>query len=214
MRDPDGNSSVHVIVRNRAIALGFALRSTGLRAWRRLRALGQPRLRGLDHVTIPVHDLDVARRFYCDVLGAAHLMTIDEAALKRLSRPPAANGGDGVYHVSVLLGAATRLDLFLQAQGQPALMQAHPHYAFRVAPGEMLRWKERLEANGVPTEGPLQLGPPGQASLYFNDPSGNHLEVTCFGFARPIPIRAPTMTALAWGPAQDTGARRSDEPAP
>jgi catechol 2,3-dioxygenase-like lactoylglutathione lyase family enzyme len=187
-------------LRNRAIAFGFASWTCWLRLRRRILALGRPWLRGLDHITIPVHDMDAARAFYCDVLGGAYLMTIDAAALERFGRPAAANGGEGVYHVSVLLGGATRIDLFLQHAGQPPLTQGHPHYAFRVSPGQLLRWKAKLEASGVPTEGPLQLGFPGQASLYFNDPSGNHLELVCHGFSRSIPIRPPVLTGLAWAP--------------
>ncbi len=51
---------------------------------------------------------------------------------------------------------------------------------------------------GVPSEGPLQLGYPGQASLYFNDPSGNLLEVTCDGYTQDIPIRPPRLDGLAY----------------
>jgi catechol 2,3-dioxygenase-like lactoylglutathione lyase family enzyme len=185
-------------LRNRMIGFGFEMWVRSLRARRVLSALGRPRLRLLDHVTIPVKDLDVSRSFYCDVLGAAYMMTIDAAALEKFGRPPAENGGDGTYHVSVLLGGSTRVDLFLQNSGQPMLTQGHPHFAFRVRPGDLLKWKARLEGSGVPTEGPLQLGPPGQASLYFNDPSGNHLEITCLGFSQKIPVRPPEMRALGW----------------
>jgi len=185
-------------LRNRLIALGFHLWTWSLRVRRVARSLGRPRLRLLDHVTIPVHDIAVARRFYCELLGAQYMMTIDEAALRRFGRPPAPDGGDGTYHVSVFLGGATRVDLFQQRAGQPALSHGHPHLAFRVAPGSLIGWKARLESAGIPTDGPLQLGPPGQASLYFNDPSGNHLEITCMGFAGKIPIRAPELTSLAW----------------
>ena len=62
----------------------------------------------------------------------------------------------------------------------------------------MLKWKARLESQGVPTQGPLQLGPPGQASLYFNDPFGNHLELECMGFTKPIPVRPPEMANVVW----------------
>lgn len=185
-------------LRHRLIAAGFASLCLWLRAKRVLRSLGRPRLEVLDHVTIPVLDLEAARRFYCDVLGGIHLMTIDAEALRRFGRPEAPDDGDGVFHVAVLLGGVTRVDLFLQRAGQPGLVQGHPHLAFRVPPGDMRRWQERLEARGVPTEGPLQLGFPGQASLYFNDPSGNHLEIVCAGFGEPIPIRPPEMTRLAW----------------
>lgn len=187
-------------LRNRLIALSFNVWTGSLRARRVLRALGRPRLQVLDHVTLPVPDLAAARRFYCDVLGAVYMMTVDGPALEKYGRPKAANGGEGVYHVSLFLGGVTRLDLFLQHAGQPPLGQGHPHMAFRVPPGDMLKWQARLEAQGVPTDGPLQLGPPGQASLYFNDPAGNHLEITCMGYALPIPVRPPQLDRLAWGP--------------
>ena len=41
-------------------------------------------------------------------------------------------------------------------------------------------------------------GPPGQASLYFNDPSGNHLEVTTMGYTGDIEVGAPRMSRLSY----------------
>ena len=66
----------------------------------------------------------------------------------------------------------------------------------------MLRWRERLNDAGVPTFGPTRLGPPGQASLYFNDPFGNHLELVTHGFVPEIPIGPPDMASLdyEWRP--------------
>jgi catechol 2,3-dioxygenase-like lactoylglutathione lyase family enzyme len=101
--------------------------------------------------------------------------------------------------VSVYFGGITRIDLFLQRSGQPAVTSGHPHFAFRVPPRHLLKWKLHLESHGVPTDGPLQLGPPGQASLYFNDPFGNHLELECMGFSKAIPNRPPVMANLPWG---------------
>jgi catechol 2,3-dioxygenase-like lactoylglutathione lyase family enzyme len=189
-----------IILRNKLIRLGFGAASRAVRVKRVLRQLGKPRIGALDHVTIAVRDLDLARKFFCDVLGAEHFMTIDDEAFKRFGRPPAPNGGEGAHHVSVYLGGSTRIDLFLQQTGQPAVAQGHPHYAFEVPARHLLKWKARLESHGIPTEGPLQLGPPGQASLYFNDPFGNHLELVCLGFSKPIPIRFPVMSTVAWRP--------------
>jgi catechol 2,3-dioxygenase-like lactoylglutathione lyase family enzyme len=180
------------------MGLGFDAWARLVRARRRLLRWRQPRLGPLDHVTIPVRDLAVARRFYCDLLGGAYLMTVDDETFRRFGRPPAGDGGEGAYHVSIYMGGTTRLDLFLQRTGQPSSGQGHPHFAFKVSPRDMLRWKRVLETAGIPSDGPLQLGPPGQASLYFNDPFGNHLEITCFGFRRPIPARPPAMPALDW----------------
>ena len=183
--------------RNRLIGLAFHARIRLVRLRRVLRSLGRPRLRGVDHVTIAVTDLAVARRFYCDLLGGTLMMTIDDAALARYGRPPAPNGGEGSHHLSVYLGGATRVDLFLQHAGQPAPAIGHPHYAFQVSPGELLGWRARLLAAGVRLDGPLRLGPPGQASIYFNDPFGNHLELTCLGFTGEVEQRIPNMAALA-----------------
>ena len=184
-------------VRHKVIALGFRVWTWSLRARRVVGSLGRPRLRHVDHLTLPVRDLAVAREFYCGLLGGSLLMTIDAAALRRYGRPPADNDGDGVYHDSVLLGGHTRVDLFLQSAGQRLPDRGHPHLAFRVPPRDMLRWKRRLEQAGVPTDGPMQLGYPGQASLYFSDPSGNLLEVTTDGYTQDIPIRTPRLDQLA-----------------
>ena len=185
-------------LRNQLIRVVFDLRFCSIRLRRTLRLLGRPGIGALDHITIPVRDLAIAREFYCDVLGAAYAMTVDDETFRRFGRPPAANGGEGAHHVSVYFGGLTRIDLFLQSSGQPAAASGHPHFAFRVAPRHMLKWKSHLQSHGVPTDGPLQLGPPGQASLYFNDPFGNHLELECMGFSKVIPVRPPVMSNLAW----------------
>ena len=159
------------------IGLGFKAWIWSVRLRRVLGALGQPRLRGLEHLTIAVSDLAEARRFYCDVLGGALMMTVDDAMLARFGRPPAPNNGEGSHHLSVYLGGSTRVDLFLQHAGQPAAALGHPHYAFAVPSRDLAKWQRRLAGEGVPIEGPLRLGPPGQASIYFNDPFGNRLEL-------------------------------------
>lgn len=180
------------------IRLAFDAWIASLRLRRTLGLLGRLKVGALDHITIPVHDLAVARRFYCEVLGATYAMSVDDETFRRFGRPPAANGGEGAHHICVYFGGATRVDLFLQRSGQPAATAGHPHFAFKVSPGQLMRWKARLASHGVPTEGPLQLGPPGQASLYFNDPFGNHLELECMGFSQPIPVRPPEMARVAW----------------
>ena len=189
---------MRISLRNRLICSGFSVWTWSVRARRRLTKLGRARLGALEHVTIPVRDLAIARKFYCDVLGAAYLMTVDDDTFRRFGRPPAENDGEGAHHVSVYMGGATRLDLFLQRTGQPSASVGHPHFAFKVSPTDMRKWQRLLEAKGIPSDGPIQLGPPGQASLYFNDPFGNHLEITCLGFSEAIPIRSPAMANLAW----------------
>ena len=180
--------------------IGFVFTARERRVWirRRLAGLTRSQVGAIDHVTIPVRDLALAQRFYCDILGADYFMRVDDETLSRFGRPPAPRNGEGAHHISVFLGGKTRVDLFLQQMGQPPVEAGHPHIAFHVAPRQLLKWKAKIEARGIPTEGPLQLGPPGQASLYFNDPFGNHLELTCLGFSKAVSIRPPVPERLVW----------------
>jgi catechol 2,3-dioxygenase-like lactoylglutathione lyase family enzyme len=185
-------------LRIKLIGLGFKSGIWSVRVRRLIAGFARPRLRGVDHLTIAVADLEAARRFYCEVLGGSLFMTVDDAALARFGRPPAPDGGEGAHHLSLYLGGGARVDLFKQQTGQPAANIGHPHYAFAVPARELMGWRQRLLDRGVPVEGPLRLGPPGQASIYFNDPFGNHLELTCMGFAGAVEQRPPVPTRLAW----------------
>jgi hypothetical protein len=101
-------------------------------------------------------------------------------------------------HLSVSFGRGPRLDLFLQSWGQAAAEQPHSHFAFRVPPSQMQRWKAKLASEGIPSDGPRRLGAPGQASLYFNDPFGNHLEIQTLGLGLEIPEGPPDMERLSY----------------
>ena len=73
----------------------------------------------------------------------------------------------------------------------------HPHMAFFVGPGAFLKWKRRLEEQGVIVAGPTRPGPPGQASFYFNDPFGNHFEIITVGFVDyDLPIGVPDRSGI------------------
>ncbi|MHB1606858.1 MAG: VOC family protein [Leptospirales bacterium] len=193
-------------IRVRLVALGFGFRVMWVRMVRFFRSIGRPRLGSVDHVTIPVNDLNMARRFYCDVLGAGFLMRIDNEFFRKVGRPQMDPDAQSVFHLSLVFGGRTRVDLFQQTFGQAAPSHPHPHYAFRISPRDLSKWKARLEAEGVPMEGPFQLGPPGQASLYFNDPFGNHLELACMGYLEKIPVRTPDFSRIVW-PEHSTGTR-------
>jgi len=180
-------------------AKGIGLGMTAFNAWARtLHWLGAtgPRIHGVDHVTLPCANLRVAEDFYVGLLGGRVLMRVDAAFLRKVGRPEDAD--KGAIHTSVVFSGGPRVDLFAQPEGQPLPLAGHPHHAFAIAPGQMLRWKKRLNDAGVPTYGPTRLGPPGQASLYFNDPFGNHLELVTHGYVPAIPIGAPDMASLAY----------------
>jgi catechol 2,3-dioxygenase-like lactoylglutathione lyase family enzyme len=177
---------------------GMSLVMRAMNVWARaLHRLGWgPRIRHLDHVTLPCRDLRTAEHFYLGVLGGRVLMRVDEAFLRKAGRH--ADAEAGAIHTSIVFSGGARVDLFIQPNGQPPPLAGHPHHAFAISPRQMLRWKERLNRAGVPTFGPTRLGPPGQASLYFNDPFGNHLELVTQGYVPDLPAGPPDMTALAY----------------
>lgn len=152
------------------------------------------RVAGIDHITLPVHDLEAAERFYVGLLGAEVSMRVTKELVVALGRPQDA---DRSLHTSIRFGDGPQIDLFLQGHGWPAATQDHPHVALKVRPEDILALQKLLEDSGVPTDGPRRLGPPGHASVYFYDPSGNHLEFSCMGFQGDIPVGAPDMAALA-----------------
>lgn len=170
-----------------------------LQAWSQMRyRLQRPwtgKLRGVDHLTLPCRDLDMAERFYVGVLGARVMFRLEEAMLRKWNRPE--DEIEKGVHLSLVFESGPRLDLFRGADAPP-LEAGHPHLAFSVAPGRLLAWEAKLHAHGIPTYGPTRLGPPGQASLYFNDPFGNHLELATYGFVADIPVGAPSMASLSY----------------
>lgn len=59
------------------------------------------RLGAFEHIMIPVRDLVIARKFYCDALGIGWLMTVTHDTFRRFWLPPVENNGEGAHHVSV-----------------------------------------------------------------------------------------------------------------
>jgi catechol 2,3-dioxygenase-like lactoylglutathione lyase family enzyme len=184
------------VLRMRAIAAGMQLFDAWSKARHRVTNLRGPRVRAVDHVTLPCHDLRLAEEFYVGVLGAHVMMRVDAAFLRRMGRPE--DELKAGVHLSLVFDGGPRVDLFEHDVGQPPLLAGHPHVAFRVDPAELFEWKRRLDERGIPSSGPRRLGPPGQASLYFNDPFGNHLELTALGCASEIPAGAPDMASLKY----------------
>jgi catechol 2,3-dioxygenase-like lactoylglutathione lyase family enzyme len=203
-RGPHPQLDVRQRALRKLIAVGSRLSSLRRNLRRSLRASVQPsRLVGpFDHITLPVRDLDVAEQFYIGLLGGDLVMRFDEAFFRQHGRDTAMRTSTGKdvspLHLSLSFGRGPRLDLFLQSWGQATPEQPHSHFAFRVPPSQMMRWKAKLASEGIPSDGPRRLGPPGQASLYFNDPFGNHLEIQTLGLGLEIPIGPPDMESLAY----------------
>ena len=124
------------------------------------------------HLAFPVHDLAVARAFYCDVLGCTEGRSSDRwidfdlgghqivAHLDSAARPAAlTNPVDGhdvpVPHFGVVLTMADWQALATRVEAAGIAFGIAPHVRFRGQVGE-------------------------QATMFFRDPSGNALEFKAF----------------------------------
>jgi len=123
-----------------------------VRAWVDRRSL--PRTLSMHHMLLKVRDLDMSRRFYCELLGFE-------------LRPNPKPLPDGRPVVSMLQGLSLTIG-GAQAPGQV------DHMAFAV--NDVLALNERLKHNGVEFDRELGAGPFGRA-IYVKDPDGNILEL-------------------------------------
>jgi catechol 2,3-dioxygenase-like lactoylglutathione lyase family enzyme len=166
-----------------------------------MKILGKIQIDTVSHITMPIHDLGVAERFYVNLLGAKllHKMDREEFLKYRPGRADEADAENSPLHLSISFGDELQVQLFVQPQSirQP-VNQPHPHFALHVDPDELLKAKEVLTSNGIPVDGPLRLGPPGHASIYFFDPFGNHLELETMGYEGDAPIRVPDHSRLPY----------------
>ena len=128
--------------------------------------LHRPTVLGLDHVTLPVGDLDDAAAFYGGVLGAG------------VERWP--------DRLVVRFGVGPDLHLYLA--GRDGAPDPVSHVGLRVDPDAIAVFLGRISAHGVPVEGPTRVGPHG-AALHFLDPFGNHLELIAQGYRGPVIAR-------------------------
>ncbi|MFT3772644.1 MAG: VOC family protein [Minicystis sp.] len=159
-----------------------------------------PRIDGFGHITLPVHDLAAAERFYVDLLGAQPIRRLDREAFLRLrpDRAPEVDADNSPLHLAVQFPGAPELHLFLQRNRAKPTPAPHPHLAMNVAPDALDIFAARLRAAGVPLDGPRRLGPPGHASVYFADPFGNTLELVTMGYGGPVTDGPPDVARLGW----------------
>jgi catechol 2,3-dioxygenase-like lactoylglutathione lyase family enzyme len=138
----------------------------------------RPTVLGLDHVTLPVGDLDDAAAFYGGVLGAG------------VERWP--------DRLVVRFGVGPDLHLHLAVGGSRDEVS---HVGLRVDPDAIAVFLGRISAHGVAVEGPTRVGPHG-AALHFHDPFGNHLELIAQGYRGPVVARTsrPPRDASAHSP--------------
>jgi len=115
------------------------------------------KLRGIDHVVLRVRDIDVMRRFYCEVLGAEHVAY----------RPK--------FRMSHLRVGGAMIDL-VEGERSGCNMD---HLCLRVEPFDQDEIVAFLKSRNVAL-GPIRerFGAEGNGvSIYLTDPEGNTVEL-------------------------------------
>lgn len=127
------------------------------------------KLRGIDHVVLRVKDIDAMRRFYCDVLGAAHVAYRPE------------------FRMSHLRAGKAMIDLVEADPGQGRNMD---HLCLRVEPFDQEAIVAHLKTHNVAV-GKIasRFGAEGNGvSIYLTDPEGNTVELKGPSDGRPPPV--------------------------
>jgi glyoxylase I family protein len=126
------------------------------------------KLRGIDHVVLRVKDIEAMRRFYCDVLGAAHVAYRPE------------------FRMSHLRVGNAMIDLVEADPGQGRNMD---HLCLRVEPFDQGAIVSHLEKHRVAV-GKIasRFGAEGNGvSIYLTDPEGNTVELKGPSDGKPPP---------------------------
>ncbi|MGH6933117.1 MAG: VOC family protein [Dongiaceae bacterium] len=126
-------------------------------------------IREIDHVVLRVQDMNLMRRFYCDVLGCRVEKIQDKIGLVQL------RAGRSLIDLVDVAGALGR------AGGAPPGREGRnmDHLCLRVDPFDSAGIAAHLQANGIaPGEIVSRYGAEGDGpSMYINDPEGNTVEL-------------------------------------
>jgi glyoxylase I family protein len=117
------------------------------------------RIRGIDHVVLSVRNIDVMRRFYCDVLGAEHVAWRPELRLSHLR------------------AGSSMIDLVIAEA--PSSGRNMDHFCLRIEPFDEPAILAHLRRHGVAVgEVRRRFGAEGNGtSIYLTDPEGNTVEL-------------------------------------
>ena len=154
-------------------------------AERAARETDQPiRFYGVHHLALNTDDMKMTVDFYSGVLGMrlVHAMKV----------PPGLGVGPGnrgnppfeeIRHYFFDMGRDGLLAFFeipkgAKPRGDRNALGAMQHVSFAVSPRTQARIRERLDANNVPYDGPMEVLP-GVFSIYLFDPNDIRLEFSC-----------------------------------
>lgn len=158
---------------------------------------------GVHHLALNTDDMKMTVDFYAGVLGMrlVHAMKV----------PPGIGVGPGnrgnppfeeIRHYFFDMGRDGLLAFFeipkgAKPRGDRNALGAMQHVSFAVSPNTQARIRERLDAHGVPYDGPMEVLP-GVFSIYLFDPNDIRLEFSCQpsnGEAEPCIVPQVTQTA-------------------
>ena len=127
------------------------------------------KIREIDHVVLRVRDIDAMRRFYCEVLGAAHVAWRPEFGMSHLRI------GASMLDLITVDGPLGRRG-GAAAGGEGRNMD---HFCLRVEPFDEQAIVAHLKRHGVPVgEIRPRFGAQGNGiSIYLTDPEGNTVEL-------------------------------------
>jgi len=157
---------------------------------------------GVHHLALNTDDMKMTVDFYAGVLGMrlVHAMKV----------PPGLGVGPGnrgnppfeeIRHYFFDMGRDGLLAFFeipkgAKPRGDRNALGAMQHVSFAVSPKTQARIMERLKANGVPYDGPMEVLP-GVFSIYLFDPNDIRLEFSCQpsnGEGEPLIVPQVTQT--------------------
>lgn len=136
-------------------------------------------LRGIDHVVLRVADIEMMRRFYCDVLGATHVAYRPQFGMSHL------RAGESMIDLVEVTGPLGRTGG--AAPGREG--RNMDHLCLRVEPFDQKNIVAHLERHGVKV-GDIRnrFGAEGNGiSIYITDPEGNTVELKGPSDGEPAP---------------------------
>ncbi len=153
----------------------------------------------LDHITFWVSDLELAERFYTEVLGGKVRARLEGTRAPQISMILADNSP--AVELCLDRDFPERTFDLPERDKQKAY---HPHFAFAVEKPDIETFMEHFKAMGVPFDGPRTHAGERVASVYFDDPWGNRLEICCNDYpAARFPMGGPDQRKLLY----DQGSR-------
>ena len=157
---------------------------------------------GVHHLALNTDDMKMTVDFYVGILGMrlVHAMRV----------PPGIGTGPGnrgnppfeeIRHYFFDMGRDALLAFFempkgAKQKGDRNALGNMQHVSFAVSPQSQARIRQRLEANGIPYDGPLEILP-GIFSIYIMDPNDIRLEFSCQpanGEGEPLIVPLVTQT--------------------